>query len=64
MAAVNYLAIRDVAMHALVKREKSWPAKNPGVMVVFCVVFVVAVGLLGVFISKKLSARKAAKSTV
>ena len=41
MAPTNTLSMRDVdaAVHQLLKR-KSWPAKNVGVMVVFCIVFV------------------------
>ena len=39
MAAINTALIAREAMNTLSKR-KSWPAKNPGVMVVFCIVFV------------------------
>lgn len=37
MAAINPLVVRELS--ELVKR-KSWPAKNVGVMVVFCIVFI------------------------
>jgi hypothetical protein len=47
--------------HQLSKR-KNWPAKNAGVMVVFCVVFVVAAGLSSLFIYRKILARRAAKA--
>ena len=40
MAAVNALMIRDAVVHQLVRREKSWPAREPGVMVVLCITFV------------------------
>lgn len=36
MPAINALAVRD-AMHELSKR-KNWAAREPGVMVVFCIV--------------------------
>lgn len=36
MAAIEKGAI----MHEMVKRADNWPAKNVGVMVVFCIVFV------------------------
>ncbi|OAQ72061.1 hypothetical protein VFPPC_12697 [Pochonia chlamydosporia 170] len=61
MAAINTALIaREAteAMNAFAKREKSWPARNAGVMVVFCIVFVVAVGLTGLYISKCLARRK------
>lgn len=38
MAAINSLIARE-AVHQLVRR-KNWPAKNVGVMVVFCIVAV------------------------
>lgn len=64
MPAINTIAIRDAVMSELVKREKSWPAREAGVMVVFCIVGVVAIGLISLFVHKKLVARRAAKSTV
>ena len=54
-------AIQLTARDALVRRDTGWPAKNPGPMVVFCIVFVVGAGLLALFINKKLVARKARK---
>lgn len=36
MAAINSIIARDVASH-LVKR-KNWAAREPGVIVVFCIV--------------------------
>ncbi|MCJ1333230.1 hypothetical protein MMC10_009924 [Thelotrema lepadinum] len=59
MPAIDFSAIatRDMS-HSLVRRANNWPGNNPGVMVVFVIVFVVAVGLLALFISKKLAARK------
>jgi len=53
---------RDVA-HQLVKR-KNWAAHEAGVVLVFCIVFIVAVFLIGLFISKKLKARRMAKGGV
>ncbi|OAA50734.1 hypothetical protein ISF_09352 [Cordyceps fumosorosea ARSEF 2679] len=50
-----------LVMHEIAKRSKSWPAKNVGVMVVFCIVFVVAVALLAIFVSKCLKRRREAK---
>ncbi|KAE9378368.1 hypothetical protein N431DRAFT_435498 [Stipitochalara longipes BDJ] len=61
MVALTPLEARDAVTHLLTKREKSWPAREAGVMVVFCVVFVVAVGLLSLCISRALARRRAAR---
>jgi hypothetical protein len=59
MPAITSLVARD-AIHTIAKRE-NWAAQEAGVVVVFCVVFVVAVGLIALFIHKKLQARKKAR---
>lgn len=59
MAAINSLIARE-AVHQLVRR-KNWPAKNVGVMVVFCIVAVVAIFLIGLQISKVRARRQAEK---
>ncbi|KAK2755588.1 hypothetical protein FQN54_006528 [Arachnomyces sp. PD_36] len=59
MPALNM--IRDQSVHQLVARGSNWPSENVGVMVVFCIVFVVFFGLLGLFLYRKLIARRAAK---
>lgn len=38
MAAIKSLITRDEVVNQLVKREKNWAAREPGVMVVFCIV--------------------------
>ncbi len=40
MAAIAHNSHPGLVMHEIAKRAKSWPAKNAGVMVVFCIVFV------------------------
>ncbi|KAH6604853.1 hypothetical protein Trco_006560 [Trichoderma cornu-damae] len=57
------IAARDVALNQLVKR-KNWAAREPGVIVVFAIVFVVAVGLLGLFIHRQCAKRRASKSQI
>lgn len=47
--------------HALLKRGTDWPHKNAGVMVVFCIVFLVAVTLVTLFVRKRLIARRVRK---
>jgi hypothetical protein len=39
MAAINALAVRDASLHMLAKR-KNWAAREAGVVVVFCIVFI------------------------
>ncbi|KAM7196480.1 hypothetical protein V8F33_006197 [Rhypophila sp. PSN 637] len=63
MPAVNYsLVARDSFSH-LIKREENWAKQEAGVIVVFCIVFIVGVGLISLFIYKKLAARKARKQS-
>jgi hypothetical protein len=59
MPAINSkLVVRDSFSHIA---KRNWASQEAGVVVVFCIIFVVAVGLIALFISKKLAARKAAK---
>ncbi|KAI0896767.1 hypothetical protein F4806DRAFT_440434 [Annulohypoxylon nitens] len=63
MPAINKsIVARDTIGH-IVRRE-NWARQEAGVVVVFCIVFVVAVGLVGLWISKCISKRKASKATV
>jgi len=52
----NTVALNGAVSH-IAKRE-NWARKEAGVVVVFCIIFVVAVGLLSILISKKMKARK------
>ncbi|KAK0759970.1 hypothetical protein N5P37_007046, partial [Trichoderma harzianum] len=63
MAAINKQLIATRAVSELVKR-KNWAAREPGVIVVFCIVFIVAVGLIGLFIHKQCAKRRASKSQI
>ncbi|KAG5953075.1 hypothetical protein E4U53_007044 [Claviceps sorghi] len=56
MAAIDTALIAREAVNTLAKRN--WPSENAGVMVVFCIVFVVACAIIGVSISKCLTRRK------
>ena len=62
MAVLPSLQTRD-AVHQLTKR-KNWASHEAGVIVVFCVVFIVASGLIGLKISRVIARRRAARSTV
>ncbi|KAH6649887.1 hypothetical protein F5144DRAFT_597389 [Chaetomium tenue] len=57
MAAINLSLVARDSFAQLAKRS-DWPRENAGVMVVFCVVFVVAVGLIALLIYKKMLARR------
>ncbi|GJN76194.1 hypothetical protein VFPFJ_09524 [Purpureocillium lilacinum] len=63
MAAITTPLLAREAMNQLAKREKNWAAQNVGVMVVFCIVFVVAVGVISIFVHKALQRRKERKPT-
>jgi hypothetical protein len=60
MPAINSAIVARDTISQIAKRE-NWAKHEAGVIVVFCIIFVVGVGLLGLFISKKLAARKAAR---
>lgn len=60
MPAINTAIVaRDTLSH--IAKRSNWAGREAGVVVVFCIVFVVGVGLIGLFISKRLAARKANK---
>lgn len=60
MPAINTAVVaRDTVSH-IAKRE-NWAQQEAGVVVVFCIVFVVAVGLIGLWLSKLLAKKRAAK---
>lgn len=58
MAAISLPIVARDAISQIAKRGSNWPAENAGVMVVFCITFIVAVGLIGLLIYKKMLARK------
>jgi hypothetical protein len=63
MAALDHtLAARSASsLHQLSKR-KNWAAKEPGVILVFCIVGTIAILLTSIFVHRKLAARRAAKA--
>ncbi|RYO92322.1 hypothetical protein DL766_001917 [Monosporascus sp. MC13-8B] len=65
MPALNSAAIvaRDT-FSTLAKREQNWAAQEPGVIVVFCIVFLVGCGLIGLWISKLIAKRRAKKQAI
>ncbi|KAI0019375.1 hypothetical protein F4780DRAFT_452942 [Xylariomycetidae sp. FL0641] len=61
-AISNAVVARDAMSH--IAKRSNWASREAGVIVVFCIVFVVGVGLLALFISKQLAKRKAKKQAV
>lgn len=61
--SITMAALMTREMAQLAKRE-NWAKQEAGVVVVLCIVFVVAVGLVGLYVYKKVKARKEAKQTV
>ncbi|OAX77778.1 hypothetical protein ACJ72_07919 [Emergomyces africanus] len=59
MPALSLIA-RDEGVYQLAKRN-NWPRQNVGVMLVFCIVFVIAAGLIGLFVHRWMLRRKAAR---
>jgi hypothetical protein len=51
------------ALHELVKR-KNWAQRQPGVILVFCIVAAVVLLLTGLWLQKKVAARRAAKAAL
>lgn len=59
--AMEQGAMRRAAGHIL-ERRRNWAAREPGVVLVFCILFIVIVLLVALFITRKLQARRAARS--
>lgn len=56
------LVAGDLQSHQLVRRGSNWASHNVGVTLVFCIVFIIASGLIGLFLYRKLLARKARRA--
>lgn len=62
MPAINHaLVARDTISH--IAKRQNWAQKEAGVVVVFAIVFIVAVSLIGLFITRKISAARARKQS-
>lgn len=49
-----------VSLHLFAKR-RNWASENPGVVLVFCIVFVVSAGIISLFAYRQWMKRKAEK---
>jgi hypothetical protein len=63
MAAISTLQTLQLRDAARQLSKRNWAGQEAGVIVVFCIVFVVGVGLLYLCISRMLARRKAARPT-
>jgi hypothetical protein len=64
MAAIDTSLVArssEATLHQLMKR-KNWAAREPGVILVFAIIGAVVILLTGLYIQKKLAARRAAKA--
>ncbi|KAK5013278.1 hypothetical protein LTR16_002937 [Cryomyces antarcticus] len=57
----SLLARSEAQLHQLVKR-KNWAAREPGVILVFCIIGVIAILLTSIFFYRKLQARRRARA--
>jgi hypothetical protein len=65
MAPIDALQAQSAA-HQIAKRS-NWASRESGVIVVFCIVFIVAVGLIGLYVTRAIQRRRnerASRSTV
>ncbi|KAK3403002.1 hypothetical protein B0T20DRAFT_344633 [Sordaria brevicollis] len=46
----------------LIAKRSNWAAREPGVIVVFCICFIVLCGLVALFIHKQIAARRERKA--
>jgi hypothetical protein len=60
MPAIHSAIVARDTISQIAKRS-NWAGREAGVIVVFAIVFVVAVGLISLFVTKKLAARRANK---
>jgi hypothetical protein len=54
-------AIVHNPVNQLIKRDGNWASQEAGVIVVFCIVFIVGTGLIGLWISRFIARRRAAR---
>lgn len=58
MPAINNVLVARDTMSHLAKRS-NWAQREAGVIVVFAIVFIVLVGVIGLFISRRVSSARA-----
>lgn len=63
MAPISLIPRTDPETLHLLAKRKNWAARNPGVVLVFCIVFLVALGIISLFAYRRWMKRKASKET-
>lgn len=66
MAAISLIG-RETGLDRIVRnrhRHRNWASANPGVILVFCIVFIVAACIICLFGYRKWMARKAEKQSM
>ena len=59
MAAISRIERSQVTgIHSMAKRS-NWASKNPGVVLVFCIVFIVSLGLVSLWLYRQWVKRRA-----
>ncbi|KAJ6086357.1 hypothetical protein N7486_010638 [Penicillium sp. IBT 16267x] len=61
MAAISRITRSQASsLHRIAKR-RNWASKNPGVVLVFCIIFLVGLGILSLFVYRRVLQKKAEK---
>ncbi|RAK75796.1 uncharacterized protein BO72DRAFT_381739 [Aspergillus fijiensis CBS 313.89] len=63
MAAIDALVSTAAQRHHQLIKRSNWASRNPGVVLVFCIVFIVAVGIVALLIYRRWMKRKAEKQS-
>lgn len=65
MAAITLTTSALVARTTTIPtKHRSWAKHEAGVILVFCIIFIVAAGLIGLFVFRKLAASRARKQAI
>lgn len=63
MAAISLIDRSEATiLHQFAKRS-NWASENPGVILVFCIVFIVGVGIIALFMYRRWLKHKATKES-
>ncbi|KAH8434004.1 uncharacterized protein LDX57_011640 [Aspergillus melleus] len=54
----------DAETISAITKRSNWASRNPGVVLVFCIVFIVGFGIVSLFLYRQWMARKAKKAAV
>ena len=66
MAVIQQLVARsaDALLYHNLEKRKNWAAKEPGVILVFAIIAAVVILLTGLWLQRRIAARRAAAATV